>query len=140
MTSCASPWTPPPPVRVTRGATKTFLLTVIDANNEPVDLTDGKAWFTVKNRLEDAAAIIRKRNAAAGGVDGQILITVPQTAPNIGQAQIFLVPADTLGLDPNEAYVCDAWVQLSGGQQYQVISNRQFIIEPAVTTNFLNTP
>lgn len=134
--SCVDPQAVPLPIKVTRGESKTFLMTVRDSNKQPVDLTGGKVWFTVKNRVEDVGAIISKKNLAAGGVDGQILITLPQTLAAIGQAQIFLDPADTAGLDPEASYWCDAWVQLTSGKRYQVLSNRPFKIDPAVTTVF----
>ena len=121
---------------VTRGESKTYRVTVRDAQKNPVDLTGAKVWFSVKNRVEDLSPIIGKRNLAAGGVDGQILITLPQTGTSLGQMQIFLDPADTAGLDPCASYVCDVWVQFTSGKRYQVIKNRGFRIEPAVTTIF----
>mgnify|MGYP001251262186 CR=1 FL=1 len=123
-------------IAVTRGESKTFLMTVRDSKKVPVDITGAKVWFTVKNRIEDVAAVIAKRNLAAGGVDGQILITIPQIGATLGQVQIFLDPADTAGLDPCASYICDVWVQLITGKRYQVIKNRAFRIDPAVTTSF----
>lgn len=125
-----------PAITVVRGANKTLLMTVRDGNKQPVDLTGAKVWFTVKHRIEDVAACISKKNLLAGGVDGQILILLPQTGAQKGQAKIFLVPADTAGMDPAESYWCDAWVQLATGEKYQVVSNRPFKVEPAVTTSF----
>jgi hypothetical protein len=122
---------------VTRGESKTFLITVLDSKKQPVDITGAKIWFSVKNRIEDAALIIGKRNLAAGGVDGQILITLPQTGASIGQATIFIFPADTASLDPCESYICDVWLQPLTGGLYQVVKNRKFLIAPAVTTQFL---
>lgn len=124
---------------VIKGASKTFLLTVRDTKRNPIDLTACSVWFTVKNRLSDAGALIAKKNAAAGGVDGQILITVPQLGVTVGQVSIVIDPADTAGLDPEESYVCDAWVQETNTKRYQVLSNRAFTILPAVTTNFIVT-
>lgn len=123
-------------ITVVRGANKTLLMTVRDSNKQPVDLTGAKVWFTVKNRIEDVAACISKKNLLAGGVDGQILVLLPQTGAQKGQAKIFLVPADTAGMDPDESYWCDAWVQLATGEKYQVVSNRPFKVESAVTTSF----
>lgn len=124
------------PIVVVSGATKTLLLTVRDKNKQPVDLTGAKVWFTVKNRIGDVAACITKKNTAAGGVDGQILITIPQTGATKGQVKVFLVPADTAAMDPTESFWCDAWVQLATGERYQVVSNRAFRVDPAVTTSF----
>jgi hypothetical protein len=122
---------------VVRGESKTFLMVVQDSKKVPVDITGAKIWFSVKNRIEDVALIIGKRNLAASGVDGQILITLPQTGASIGQATIFIVPADTAALDPCESYICDVWLQTLTGEKYQIVKNRKFIIDPAVTTQFL---
>jgi hypothetical protein len=126
---------------VVRGASWRFLFTIRDRsrNNAPVNLTDALVWFTVKNRVEDVAPVIAKRNLAAGGVDNQILVTLPQTGMALGQFVVIGDPADTAPLDPGETYVCDAFVQLPGGppvERYQVQRNRGFVIEPAVTTTF----
>lgn len=122
-------------LRVTRGESRTFLLTITNQSTKlSIDVTGAKVWFTIKNRVEDVNAIVAKKNSIAGGVDGQILITVPQTGITIGQVQVFLDPADTAGLDPEETYWCDAWVQLTTGKRYQVVSNRAFRVDPAVTS------
>jgi len=122
-------------LHVTRGESRTFLLTVTNLKTKvPVDVTGAKVWFTIKNRVEDVDAIVAKKNLIAGGVDGQILITVPQTGLTAGQVQVFIDPADTAGLDPEETYWCDAWVQLTNNRRYQVVSNRPFKVDPAVTS------
>lgn len=124
-------------LHVTRGESATFLLTVINRTTKaPIDITGASVWFTVKNRLEDISALIPKKNSVAGGVDSQILITVPQTGATMGQLQVFLVPADTALLDPDASYWCDAWVQLPNGARNQVVRNTPFRVDPAVTTSF----
>lgn len=135
--SCAS-CAPASAIEVTRGESLTFLMTVVNrATKVAVDVTGAKVWFTVKNRLEDVNAIISKKNVIAGGVDGQILIVVPQTGVTTGQVEVFLDPADTAALDPEAQYWCDAWVQLPNGKRSQVVKNSPFKIDPAVTTSFL---
>jgi hypothetical protein len=128
-----------PPLHATRGASKGWLFTVRTSNNAPRDITGAKVWFTIKNRVEDVAALVAKRNAAAGGVDNQILVVVPQTGISLGQFKVFLDLADTSALDPAAMYWCDAFVQLVGGpplDRQQVMRNRQLVIDPAVTTTF----
>ncbi|HEY8922797.1 MAG TPA: hypothetical protein VIU64_00380 [Polyangia bacterium] len=153
--SCSDPRTAPPPLRVTRGASKTLLFAVrADAvgdlvafvpgvdpplSGTPVDLTGAKVWFTVKNRVEDAGAVVTKRNAAAGGVDNQVLVTTPQAGTTLGQFKVFLDPADTAPVDPAAELWCDTWVQLPGGpplRRYQVRRDGQLVVDPAVTTVF----
>lgn len=137
--SCTQPRAATPPLRVTRGASKVWTLTVRDAGGAPVDLTGAKTWFTIKNRVEDPAALVAKRNLAAGGVDNQMLIILPQSGVTLGKLKVFLDVADTALLDPSASYWCDAWVQRPGGpplDRQQVMANRQLVIDPAVTTTF----
>ncbi len=146
-----------PLIHVARGASKTLLFTVradpisgemsatisgLDQVSGPgslVDLTGAKVWFTVKNRVEDVAALFAKKNAIAGGVDNQVLVVVPQVGIALGQFRVLLDLADTSLLDPSAAYWCDAFVQMPGGpplNRQQVSSNRQLVVDPAVTTSF----
>ena len=146
---------PASPLVVVRGASRTLPFTVrSDAasgdlvaavagdpavSGASVDLTGALVWFTVKNRVEDMGAVVAKKNVAAGGVDNQAVIASPQTGISQGQFRVFLDPADTLPLDPAASYWCDAWVQLPGGppiKRYQVMRNRQLVVEPTVTTTF----
>ncbi len=140
MTCGQPPRAPLPPLRVTRGASKVWTFTVrLASNNAPRDITSARIWFTVKNRLEDVAAVISKKNVVAGGVDNQILIVTPQSGITLGQFKVFIAPADTPPLDPAASFWCDAWVQLPGGppiDRQQVMANRQLVIDPAVTTTF----
>lgn len=138
--TCGTPEAATPPLRATRGASAAWLFTVKSASsNQVIDVTGAKVWFTVKNRVEDVAAVVAKRNTAAGGVDNQVLIIVPQTGIALGRFKVFLDPADTSLLDPNASYWCDAFVQLPGGppvKRRQVMRNRRLVIDPAVTTVF----
>lgn len=143
--TCTNPRAPAPPLTVPRASSWSFLFTVRAqvatpfVAKGPVDLTGALVWFTVKNRIEDAAPVISKRNVAAGGVDNQVLVSLPQVGLALGQFRVFGDPADTALLDPAETYWCDAFVQLPGGppvQRYQVLRPRPFVIDPAVTTKF----
>lgn len=156
--SCGRPSGGPLPlIHVARGASRTLLFTVrLDpASSEMtasisgldqgptagtlVDLTGAKVWFTVKNRVEDPAPLISKRNVAAGGVDNQVLVVTPQTGIALGQFRVLIDVADTSLLDPMAAYWCDAFVQMPGGppvNRQQVSRNRQLVIDPAVTATF----
>lgn len=134
--TCSPTTMTPAPITVTRGESRTIRVTVRDTTKALVDLTGGKAWFTVKERTEDVTPLIRKRNLAAGGADTEILILVPQTdADKKGKFEIYLLPGDTSCLKPGVLYVCDAWVELAG-KRYNVVKKRTFTIDDAVTTDF----
>lgn len=155
--SCGRPRAPTALIHVARGGSRTLLFSVradaasgemaativgLDqtlAVGSPVDLTGAKVWFTVKNRVEDVATLVAKRNAAAGGVDNQVLVIVPQTGMVVGYFRVSIDTADTTLLDPAASYWCDAFVQMPGGppiNRQQVVKNRQLVVDPAVTTNF----
>lgn len=153
--SCTRPQTSVVPIHVTRGASKTLLFTAradvvtgemsaaiagVDQvlTGSPVDLTGAKVWFTVKNRVEDVAAVTTKRNVAAGGIDNQVLVAT-QTGPTVGQFRVFIDSADTAPLDPVASLWCDVWIQLPGGPPFnrqQVRGNGPIVVDPAVTTAF----
>lgn len=143
------------PIHVTRGASRTLLLTArmdavtgevsaaiagVDSSSvgSPVDLTGAKVWFTIKNRVEDVAVVTTKRNVAAGGIDNQVLIAT-QTGTTVGQFRVFIDSADTAPLDPAASLWCDVWIQLPGGPPFnrqQVRGNGMIVVDPAVTTAF----
>lgn len=134
--SCIDPQAAPEVISVTRGETKTLTFVARDDDKQPIDITGAKVWFNVKNRIEDVAPVISKKNVTAGGVDKQVLITLVQTGATKGQLKVFLTPPDTAGLDSTEFYWCDCWIELTTGERRQVLPNSEFKINPAVTTSF----
>lgn len=75
-----------------RGDTNVYNLSVI-RQNAPVNITDGKLWFTAKLDQDDpdSAAYISLNSEDN---PNQVMLVTPQQ----GKAQIVLVPADTDGL------------------------------------------
>lgn len=84
----------------------------------PVDLDGAKVWMTVKQRTKDPdlSAVFMKRNAAAGGSDAEILVLTPTTN---GQAEVYIVPDDTEGVDAG-TYQYDIQVKLSNDKTYTI--------------------
>jgi hypothetical protein len=84
----------------------------------PVDLNGAKIWMTVKQRSGDPddQALFMKRNTAAGGSDDEIKILTPTTN---GQAEIYIIPADTEEMDPG-TYQYDIQVKLSNNKTYTI--------------------
>ena len=117
-------------ITVTRGAAKTFGLTVTDAetdpcNPKPFDLTNcQRVVMTVKVKAEDREPVIFKTSEDPS----QIEITHPRD----GLAKIYLVPLDTKNLDAKD-YVFDVWVVLSNGKPYPVIPPSVFEVIAGVT-------
>jgi len=113
-------------VAVIRGSSKTYELTVVDENNDPVDLTGARVLFTVKTLITDASPVIQK-DSQAGAAQIEIMPN-----PKAGKARIYLSPSDTRNLDVAE-YVFDAWVVLSSGKRHPVIPPSIFEVEAGVT-------
>ncbi len=88
----------------------------------PQSLDGAKVWMTVKDRTSDLddAAHIMKKNAAAGGSDSEIKILTPATD---GQLEIYIVPADTEGMNPG-TYIYDVQVKLSNDKVYTVVRSQ----------------
>ena len=80
-----------------------------------------KIWFTVKDRTsdEDSQAHIMKRNTAAGGSDSEILVTNPTG----GAMEVYLVPADSVDMNPG-TYQYDVQVILANGKTYTIVRSQ----------------
>ena len=100
---------------------RTLSLTVHQENGGPTNITDAKMWFTIKNRTTDpdSAALIQKKNTAAGGDDSQIHFTDPVN----GCAEIYIVPEDTEDTNPG-IYVFDVQVTLANGKTYTIARDK----------------
>jgi len=100
---------------------RTLSLTINDSDDDPVDLTDAKLYFTVKTKMSDpdTSAIFQKKNAAAGGGDTEIKVTDATG----GAAEIYVVPADTEDVNPGN-YMWDVQVILANGKTYTVLRGR----------------
>lgn len=109
---------------------RTLLVEVNYENGDPVDLTDAKVWFTVKQKTSDpdSNAVISKRNAAAGGSDAEVKIVTPQVN---GQIQVYLIPDDTDNVFPG-VYSYDIQVILYNGKTYTVTRD-QIVFKEDVT-------
>ncbi len=93
----------------------------VDGTQGPEDITDAKIWMTVKERTSDtdANALIKKKNAAAGGSDAEIKIIDAAG----GKAEIYLVPDDSDQLNPG-TYIYDVQVILANGKTYTITRDK----------------
>ena len=118
-------------IRHYRGDNRTLALTVTDANGV-VDLGGASIWFTVKRSANDldADAIISKASGSVpGGGNEQIDITSPAT----GEAEIYILPEDTAGLQvPTYDWVYDVQVKTSEDKVYTV-KQGTFRLLPEIT-------
>jgi hypothetical protein len=114
-------------IRMIRGDTLKFDFTVLDDQNDPINLTNAELRFTAKWRFSDAdaSAVIRKDNLLLGG------ITVTDAVN--GKAQLKTLPGDTSGLPAykTELYY-DIQVETSLGEVYTPLRGI-LIIEPDAT-------
>jgi len=119
------------PLTILRGSSKTLLLTVRDKGKNLVNLTDAKIFFTIKRTIDDTDPLVRKTSANASEA-----VLLAQSGATLGQAQIFLTPTDTIGVDPARDYVYDVWVELVSGKRYPVIKPSALDMRRAVTEDF----
>jgi len=113
-------------IRIIRGTSKTFELSVTDEDSEPIDLNGARVIFSVKRALDEKMPLIKKDSQAGAS---QVAIQTPTKA---GKADIYLVPSDTHTLDAGD-YLFDVWVILSSGKRYAVIPPSTLTLEAGVT-------
>jgi len=111
-------------ITIAKGEDKTIELTVDDGDGGVIDLTNGLVTFTVKYTTDSSTNLFQKTSATPS----EITITSPTT----GRADIYILPADTSGLDA-ATYVYDIWVTLASGKEYQVVNVSDFKVEDVVT-------
>ena len=115
-------------LKIVQGSNKTIRLTATDAAGERVDLTGSTVHFCVKVLVSDPATVIAKVST----IPTQITI-LTQSGSSLGQADIFIVPADTSGLTAPLKHFYDAWVVFASGDRVQVVGNADFLIVQSVT-------
>ena len=118
-------------LKITQGNHRTLKLTVFDSVGAVQDLTGFKIYFTMRQRYEDANALVTKRSVAAGGDALQIDILAPQTGSTKGRANIYLLPADTTW--EAGVYVCDVVTEDLAGVRTTVVAEREVTLGPRVT-------
>lgn len=107
-----------------KGSSKTLDLQVLDQNNSPVNITGSTITLTVRKKAPDLLPLIFKSSTDAT----QVIITFPE----VGKAQIFILPSDTKTLDAR-VYVFDIWITLGSGLRYPIILPSDFEILQPVT-------
>lgn len=100
---------------------RTLTLNLKYPDGSPVDLTDAKGIFTVKEKSSDtdANAIFQKKTASAGGSDDEFDFTNAEG----GKGEIYIVPDDTVNTTPG-IYVWDIRITLSNQKTYTVLRGR----------------
>lgn len=121
MTSPGLPYALPPQIAlgaIFRGDTVVFPIwtaTVrgvpVEEGGEIIDLTGATIWFTAKRSLADADDDPPgfQQSTVAGGV--QII------DPTLGQYQVTIDPASTVGLTEAGSFTCDVQVRTAGSLQ-----------------------
>jgi len=121
-------------ISIFAGRDETVKITLTTSNpspSTPYDLTDAKAWLTVKGETSDldTEALIFKRNDLAGGSDQEINILSPATD---GIMEVYFVPSDTNGWSEG-TYWFDLVVENAAGKRIQAIRPREFHVKYTVT-------
>lgn len=112
-------------IAIYKGASKTLKLSVVDAAGKPVAINGALIIFTIKRDIKDPQPLLQKKSTDAT----QVLIT----APDVGLAEIYLLPSDTQTWDVR-VYTFDVWIQLASGARYVIVPPSDFKVERGVTT------
>jgi hypothetical protein len=118
--------------QIYKGASKTLQLTVVQDDPDnlgsciPVDITGWTVYFTVKEKPDSTEVLIRKTST----VPTEITINDPRG----GEAQIFIVPADTAGFDTSKSYAFDVWLESPSGDRYPVVTVSTLRVLQGVTS------
>lgn len=117
------------PLRVWRGETRTWKLTIWDADTEArVDLSAySDIQFEVKTDVETVdPALISKSKLTTG------VTVLAQTGDTLGQLTVTVAPADTSGVNtPAGVFKYDVW-GISGSNRYLLSRPATFTIEGVV--------
>ena len=108
-----------------QGASKTYLLEVVDDIGAVVDLTGATITFTMKQNI-GGVTILTKTSAVITEIE------ILDQVTNTGQAKIFLQPSDTSALSTAAVYTYDIWVDLASGNSYAVVPPSCFLLMPSV--------
>lgn len=111
-------------VTVIRGSSKVLELVIEDDSDNPVDLTGGQIYFTVKKYVDDVEPLIQKSSSDVTQIEF--------TDPRGGVARIHLDPADTYLRDLRD-YVFDIWFINSAGKRFVVVPPSTFEVVASVT-------
>jgi hypothetical protein len=115
------------PITMMLGENRTMVATVSDANGERVDLTGCVVHFGLKASLAAETYDIQKVSSDPAEVE-----ILTQTGATLGQANVYLVPADTASLAAGK-YFYDLWVVDALGNQYALFEPSQLILGQPVT-------
>lgn len=114
-------------IRILRGSTKVYRLTVTDDDDELVNLTGARVVMTVRNQAGGVQLFAKDSNVGIAQVE--ILV---QSGVTLGMADIKVGPSDTAAATPGN-YVYDVWVILPSGARHAAIRPSLFYIEQAIT-------
>jgi hypothetical protein len=114
--------------QIYKGQSATFRITITDEDGERYDLTGATLYFRVKVSVTTAdPALITK----VSSTPAQITI-LAQSGDTVGQAEIYLLPADTTALTAIN-YVYDVWILKATGEKEPVVPVSALVINLPVT-------
>lgn len=112
-------------LEIIRGTSRTIEISIIDLDDEAVDIENTRIIMTVKKNVNDALPLIQKSTDSAS----QIVITSTRG----GLAEIYLIPSDTHNLDPRVDYIFDVWIVFPSGERFAIIPPSLFRVTEGVT-------
>jgi len=103
-----------------KGDHRTFLLTVKDQNGVVVDITGATIIFSLKADPTNATALVEKISTDINEIE--------ITNPTQGEAEIYLIPADTSDLEPG-IYFYDVELTTTSGKVYTLVKGELNLLQ-----------
>lgn len=113
-------------LEMTRGTSKTIMLTITDEDGEAFDITGGRLVLSVKQEVSDGvhALIVKTTDDLEEAVIAD---------PRAGEVEIYIKPGDTQNLIPDAEYFFDVWLVLPSEERFNVVPPTSFKVKDSVT-------
>lgn len=112
-------------ITIYKGNSKSWILTVKDSTQSPIDITGYTLEFQVKGAVDDADPALISKSVGSG------ITILTQSGATLGQAQIDVIPADTANLETRVHYYDVVGVDGSSNR-YHLIAPDKFEIRGVV--------
>jgi len=109
---------------IAKGENSTVNLQVSDDTGAAVNITGSTITLTVKDDTDESAVRLQKVSTNPSE------ITITDAVG--GLAEVYFVPADTVAIIA-DTYAYDIWIELAGGEQFQIIPVSHFKILERIT-------
>jgi alpha-mannosidase len=123
--------------RMTRGQTKQLTLTVRDSKGRLADLTNSKAYFSLRADIKIGPSVQLSSDDTLSSPWRLGILILDQTGELKGKFVVTIIPADTadlVALGDDDPWIWDAWIVDAELGTVPVIEQSNMGLYPEVTT------